>query len=365
LGGLLAQAAAYYVEANAAFRKLDGYRDELASLLNNLAYVYARQGHKNRALLLAHEALRINEETGNEYSTGLTLSALARIQRMWGNYPQAMAYGEEALDLFRELEDAHGTDLAYLHAAAAKRRLAKDNIERGWKLETAFQELEEARQFLDNALKVAREAGLEPDMPDLYAEQGRLYRLLGHIAYQLEGDARKGVTYFRQSKEYLERAFQTEASKVNKADIRQDLAEGCFLSGDDSAAQEQLQAAEDLIGPEHRIVPGQPAPKEELPNEYFRPLGKIERLRGDMAFAQEQFEAGLQHYTLAYAYFMRFSPEAVEKDKILESLYRHLRDLPVEHQQSLVEMVRRSIQQYDIGLGLDLLAGTLTDLLGV
>ena len=48
-------------------------------LLQSLAIVYAEQGRMAPARSLAHDALRINEEIGSEYSTGLTLVTLSRI----------------------------------------------------------------------------------------------------------------------------------------------------------------------------------------------------------------------------------------------------------------------------------------------
>ena len=116
---------------------------------------------------------------------------------------------------------------------------------------------------------------------------------------------------------------------------------------------------------EYRIVPGEKVPGDDLPHERFLPLGKVERLRGEMAFAQEQFEQGLRHYVLAYICFVRFSPDAVEKDNMLESLYNHLRDLPVELQQELVESVSAWTQQYDAVVDTSSFVQILKSLLGV
>jgi tetratricopeptide (TPR) repeat protein len=233
------------------------------------------------------------------------------------------------------------------------------------KLEEARQRLEEARHALDSALKVAEEAGLESDVWELHAEQGKVYRELGLIVSRLEGLA-KGTVYYRQSEDHLNRASGARGVVlVNRADILQDLAEERFRSGDYAVAQRRLQEVEELIGSEYRIVPGEHVPGSELPSQYFWPLGKVERLRGEMAFTQEQFEQGLQHYVLAYAYFVRFSPDAVQKDDMLESLYIHLRDLPIERQQALVESVRAWTQEHDIGVDVGSFVEILESLLGV
>jgi len=365
LGGMLAQAAAQYVEAQAAFRKLQDYPDELAMLLHGLAFAYAKQGRMALARPLAHEALRINEKMGNEYSTGLTLSTLSKIARMRGNYPQALAYGEEALALFRGLQDSHGTALAYLGIVQARRRMAKHELEKGRKLEKARQQLEDAHRDLDSALKVAKEAGLGSDIPVLQAEQGRVYRELGHVVSQLEG-LEKGLVCYRQSERQLRLALEvTGWGKVDRADTLQDLAEVLFFSGDEAAARQRLTEVEELMGPKHRIVPGEHVPGEEQPHEHYAPLRKVEMLRGQMAFAQGQLEEGLRHYVLAYAYLVHFSPDATEKDTMVEYLYNHLRGVPVERQQEALETVRVWVHQYDLGVGVVSFVQTLEDLLGV
>ena len=368
LGGLLAQATAQYVKAQAAFRKskdhLKDYWDEYAMLLNNLAFAYAKQGRMVLARPLAHEALRINEEMGHEYSTGLALSTLASIAQMRGNYSSAVTYGEEALTLFRELEDAHGTVLAYLSIAKARRRMAKHELEKGRKLEEARQRLEEARLSLNNALDIATRAELGSDLPVLYAEQGRVYRELGHITTRLEG-LDKGIVYYHRSEEQLHLALKVKGwGKIERADTLQDLAEVFFDIGDQKTAQEHLTQVEELIGPEYRIVPGEPESGKDLPREYFAPLGKVEMLRGQMSFEQGQLVKGLQHYILAYAYFVRFSPDAVEKDTMVEYLYNHLREAPVEQRRGALEDVRVWARLHSMGVDVEPFLEILGNLLG-
>ena len=365
-GGMLTQAASKYVDAGAAFRKLeDNPPDELAILLNNLALVYALQGHMALARPLAHEALRLNEKMGNEYSTGLTLVILAAIERMRGNYTEAVAYGEEALTLFRDLEDAHGMMLAHVRIGYAKRKMVKHKLEEGRKLEEVGRLLEEALTSLTRALEIAEEAGLESNIPDLLAEQGRIHRERGRLINRLEG-FEKGQVDYRQSERLFGKALKTKTwPVVDRANTLQDLAEILFLLGDDEAAEDRLAEVEALIGREHRLVPGEQAPPVELPTEYFAPLGKVEMTRGQISFARGQFTEGLRHFVLAYAYFVRFSPEAGEKDTLLEYLYTHLREFPIDRQRSLMVSVRTWVQEYDIGVDIYSFVQALESLIGV
>lgn len=364
LGGQLAQAAKHYVEAKAAFEKLEGYRDELAMLLNNLSLVYANQGRISLALPLAGDALRINEEMGSEYSTGLTLSTLAAIELMRGNYYDAVEDGKDALKLFRELDDPRGVAMSYIKISYAIRKMAKRDLKRPRKIEEARHDLEVAARDLDNALAMTEEKELESTMAVLYAEQGKVNRELGYAVSLLEG-TEKGMVFYRRSEEFFKRALEMNLGKVERANVLQDLAEGLFLSGDISAARRQLAEIEKLIGEDYRITPGRHLPGEELPGEYFWPLGKVERLRGDMAFEEGNLEEGLHHYLISYAYFVRFSPDAVEKDTLVDGLYARLRDVEVEKKRELVESMHTGAQQHDVGVDAGPFVKTLKDLLGV
>lgn len=369
LRGLLAQAAAQYVDAKAAFLKLEDnledYLDEYALLLNNLAFAYAKQGRMSLARPLAHEALRTTVDMGDDYSMGLALSTLSEIARIRGNYPQAVAYGEEALTLFRELEEAHGTAQAHRAIARARRWMAKHELEKGRKLDEARRQLEEARLSVESALDVAERAGLGSDVPELRAEQGRVYRDLGHVVSLLDG-LEKGLPYYRQSERQLREALETtELGPIDQADVLEDLAEVLFSSGDRAAAEQCLEEVETLMGPEYRIVPGAEMPPEELPHENFAPLGKVEMLRGQMAFARGELEEGLRHYVLAYAYFGRFSPDAREKDIMVEYLYNHLRGAPVERQRETLEAIRTWVSEHNLEVEVGPFVETQEALLGV
>ncbi|HET89580.1 MAG TPA: tetratricopeptide repeat protein, partial [Chloroflexi bacterium] len=366
-GGRLAQAAAQYVEACVAFRQLEDCPDELTMALNNLAIVYAERGQIDLARLVIHEAMRINEGLGTEYSTGLTLVISAAIARMRGNYAQAINYGEEALALFRELDDAHGMMWSYVRIGHAKRRMAKHELEKGRdkKLDDVRQLLEEAGQCAGRALKIAQEAGLESNQPMLLAEQGRTSREMGRLVAQIEG-VEKSQVHYHQSERLLREALGLKGwAAVERGDAMQDLAEVLFLVGDLDAAQQCLAEVEALIGSDYRIVPGGQPPPESLPTEYFAPLAKVEMTRGQIAFDQGDSEIGIQHYVLAYVYFMRFSPDALEKYALVEYLYKRLHSLPVERQRVLMELIRMWAAQHNLGVDIGPFMEILESLVGV
>lgn len=352
--GMLDQAVRYYKEANAAFRRSQAqpdepgsHQDELAMLLNNLSYVYAQQGQMGLARPLAQEALRINERMDNRYSAALTLSTLAAIERLRGAYPEAVDYGEQALKEFRELEDAYGIALSYHSLAAAIRKLAKRSIEEDRKLDEARSKLEQAERYLNDALKEASGSRSEALIPQLKAEQGKVYREMGRLASRLP-DMQHPSIHFRRSEECFREALQKATSPIEQADIRQDWAEALFAAGDYQAATQRLQEVRDLIAKRYQIEPGQLPQSNALAPQHFWIMGKVERLNGDIAFQMGLIEEGAEYYVLSHIYFMRFSTEALEVETVLQSMYRHLRQLPAQDQVRLLTHARQVANRYQM-----------------
>jgi tetratricopeptide (TPR) repeat protein len=368
---MLNRATEYYSHAKAAFRNLkeleELYLNEYVMLLNNIAFAYAQLGQMILARPLAHEALRLNEERGGEYSTGLTLSTLSQISRMRENYSQALDYGEEALKLFRDLGDFRGIALAYLGIAQAKRGKAKHEFEKGRSksLEEVRRLLEEARADLESAQQAVAGAEITALDAQLRAEQGRVSRELGRTISKMEG-ADKGAQYFSQSVQQLQSAANIEAWSIDeRADALQDLAETLFDLGDSKGALEKLGRIETLIGQEYLIIPGKQTPEASLPAQHFEPLGKMEMLRGQMAFAAGEWQEGLQHNILAYAYFMRFSLDAAKTATMVEYLYKHLQNLSIERQETLVRGAYTWINTHKLGDAVLELVEAISKLFGV
>ena len=355
LGGLLDQAVSHYVDGNAAFRKLENleaYSEEYTLLLQSLAIVYAEQGRMAPARSLAHEALRINEEIGSEFSTGLTLITLSGIARMRGNHQQALDYAEEALALFRAHGDARGLSLAHLASVQARRWKAKHELEkrRKSKLENVQQMFEEARVELENALPEAERENIGSVIPQLYAELGRIYRDSAQYSFEIE-DRERGFQYYRLAEIHLCTALEREGwNIVERADILHDLAEVLFALGEKKEADVCLEKIVAMIGEDYLIVPGQHVPEIGLHNEYFAPLGKVELMKEREAFKQKLWVEGVQHDVMAFAYFVHFSPEAVESENMLEPLYNQIQDVSVDDQREILAEVRDWADHTDFGV---------------
>lgn len=363
-GGQLRRAAEHYVAGNTAYRRLASYRDELAILLNNLAYAYARQGRFHLARPLASEALRINESMANDYTTGLTLSTFAAIEAMRGNFDDAIRYGQDARERFQRMEDPHGIVLSYLSLARAERKMAKGNIDMKRKLEDARSRLETAKGYLQRALEETERGGLTDDRGTVYAELGRVLREMGKVT-SLTGSPQEAEDFYQDSQHKLMLALEGDLAKVDRADVQQDLAELQAVQGAYQRAGDSLKEVEATVGAAYLIEPDRPAPKAMLPSEYFLPLGKAARLRGKMSFEQGQNEQALQQFVVAYAYFHRFSADTPEKDQMIDLVYDKLTGLDVQLQRNLVTQTREWAEHQDFRDDVKGFTDTLRDLTGI
>lgn len=354
-GERFVEATHYYSEALASFDSIEGHKDELAMLLNNISYVYARLGRFDRAVPLVDRALKANLELGSEYSTGLTYSTLAEIERMQGNYPTAIKNGIRALGLFNRVNDPWGKILALANIANAKRRLAKDAIQKELDLDEALTNITEARDHLNEALGLA-EKEFPARVKAIYGDLGKVNREMGRLALKGFGNEQP-TSLFRASESNLNKVLEEGQTQdlseknrrrreaiVNRADLMVDLAELYFHQNLIMESSQQLNTAEQSIGSSY-LIGEKKEPAQGLVSNYFLPLGKVERLRGEILFKQGQPEKGLKHAYLAYIYFRLFSEAATERQSVIDYLYRQLQDYSVEKRKSFIAGLEKDIEE--------------------
>jgi tetratricopeptide (TPR) repeat protein len=319
------------------------------------------------ARTIGHDALRINEETGNRYTMGLTLSTLSTIALLRGSYAKAIEYGQESLDIFQELEDTHGSLLAYLDLAKARRRWSKHELEKGraTKMPEIEQQLLTAQTIMEKALELAESAQMESHLVNLYAEQGRLFRDLGRVRARQEGLEAALSTYHKGVRAFRRALGSGKMGGADRAELLEDLGEIQFLSGDTEGAQACIDEGITLIPDTYRIE-GERKTGEPTEHEYYAALAKLEMLRGQMAFMERKNpEEGLYHYLRANIYFTRFSPMATGRDRLIEYVYQRLRRLSLEEQRDLLSSAERWLKERDLKTEAFSFLKTLHALLGV
>jgi len=326
--GMLSREVQHYVESLAAFRKEGQHQEEYVRLLNNLAYVHALQGRFRQARIVAHEALRLGEGAGYEYTRGLTLSVLSSIARMRDNYARAIEYGQEALELFNRVNDPHGILLARQASAKALRQQAQHETRMRRKPEEARKQLEAAETHLRAARRVLSTAGLGAQRyAGIYAELGRLERDLGDW-HAWQKDGAQATAHRQKAQKLLKQAVEDLRSFVERADTLHDLAEVQCAMGDVDAALKTLNQAEALIRSQHAFDSGQFPLPPDMPSEYLAPLGKVQWQRGRIALGNGEVDEAARHILLAYAYLRRFSEDAIQLEQLVDDVHAYLRSMP-------------------------------------
>lgn len=323
-----------------------GFQTLRADLTNDLSRVLGELGDLDEAQYQCQLGMAIRRARGFDYLRALSFNTMALIcSRNWLPL-KARVWAEEALSLFRQLDQPRGIGLALLQVAESYRRTVSLMIHESQLLraghgrgrlplspaaiQRADSDLRTAEAFLNEAEaifvkpKPAEEArppaaGEAKQVPELlrrievFAERAALYRewtvLRGEDATgekyrramadfdevirlsQPEGDEARDYTYFQL------------AAQINKAQL-------LHKAGKNDEAEASIGRADALIDERYRLRPGyaldvgEGAVKEVL----FRELGRIATLLASIELDREGDEAEIRQYMLAITYFQLYSP---------------------------------------------------------
>lgn len=169
----LNEAAQAYSHAAYYYRGIS-YQPGLAEAMNNLAYIYARQGRLEPARASCEEALNVRRELGDEYNIGLSLNTKGIIYERMDRPLTAIHNSEQALALFKEISNERGIILAEINLGRSCRRKARSS-EWGQKDE----DFNAGKEHLEDAIYRQRQLGASADMfyrIEAHNELGCLYR---------------------------------------------------------------------------------------------------------------------------------------------------------------------------------------------
>lgn len=352
-GGRYIEAAQHYGAAQTALNLLPEQRDELAMLLNNMAYVQARQGQFELALPLINRATKINETLGLLPSKGLTLSTLASINLLRGYYITAIKWAGQAKDIFNQVRDPWGQILSLQTMANAQRKQAKQALYHELELEEAQQKVLDARAELDEAIELASNRGFETQLWPLYADLGKVYRESARLAEKGLGREEANELY-RLSEQYLSEALRRiraepeeirRQTAADEAEIEVNLAELLYyFERSTEEAVKKLNTTRQMLEAEFSFTPENLLRHRAEAANYLIPMGKVERLLGEIWFASDK-AAGLQHLYRAYVYFNLFSVNAAEKQSIYDFLYRAMLETRLEERRQLIAGLKTFVDQ--------------------
>lgn len=355
-----------------------GLAEEMANTNDNMARVFALLGHEGRARVLSKEALDVRRRLGRKYRIALSLNSRAIVNVLFGDPEGGRRRAQEALDLFKELGGARGIGLASISLGYSLRQLGEAWEEDVDDLAHSEAFFEQAIGVLADAIRIFETEVQEPvRLVEAYNELGCVYRERAALARYVGREA-DVQDYVRAAETWLDKSIQM-ADKLNAyvlyADSCQDLALTFFQAGDVDRAEAELDRAEAVIPAPYKAVHrGAVIAEADLVEEFWQQMGKIELLRGHLAFEKDVrrggqasragLEEAITHYAFAATYFERFSERATGLRTTFTQLYDRFKRSQLEDLRYLQTTTLPALVEKH-GLDANRLAKFLEDTLGL
>jgi tetratricopeptide (TPR) repeat protein len=319
MGNLKKAESIYKYARKIAIEAEERDRDLIASLLNNLGYVYGIQKKYDIAENLCSEAADLWNNIGFTSQIGRVNISLGIFHRDRGNYEEAIKLFGQALVQASGSDDFEIIGLAYCHLAWAK-LIKWEEINRtailDWdetKKRDNFIDKElliEAKNDFDYCLTLSEERGLAELLPAILHQMSNVYWWLGW----LEDDGYKLIArnYNARSIEESEQRDNFRYaidSLVGNAEFDYDAGEYSKIPED----AEQLRTRYGRMEKEHSL--------------YF---GRMDRILGDIAYNRGEYDKALKYYTDALPEIQRLGGNGKYSTQMeLLRLERKLDKLPL------------------------------------
>jgi len=293
-----------------------GFKTLHAEVKNDLSRVLGELGALHQALTLCEAGLTVRNQYGFDYLSGLSNNTLSLINVRNGRPTRARYYAENALGIFRRLENLRGIGLALIQVAEARRRIwgltaneAHTDPFRQSKVDPEL--LDEVVPLLDEAEKIFSERfDRDARLVEVWIEKGCLYR---------DWAAFFGLDQARTEFEKSRQQFQQAMGLAKDQNYPQHYLSACtnlawlyghckLLKEADNMAQHALGSIESnyILNDQH------PLDVEKTTNVVnFRELSKISSLRALVLLPKTQDDAALlREYIFAITYLQLFSSYA-------------------------------------------------------
>ncbi|MFX1352845.1 MAG: tetratricopeptide repeat protein [Promethearchaeota archaeon] len=346
----LSEAAHSYREATKYYRRID-YQPRVAEAMNNLAYIYARQGKPDRALDPCNEALGLREGLGDEYPIGLSLNTKGIIYERLGFADTACDYSRKALQVFRDISNERGIVLAEINLG---RSLRRKGVTPEWRAPTDFRE---ALRFLRDAISLLEHWGKDREVfyeSEAYDELGCVYRdWVATIYEKWKRDPQRLVQYLRPAKENLEKARSlirrgetlAETSVFQYVDVTEHLA-GVYYWW----AKLESPPQEELWGQALELLEEAKRSTESIRDleEFPFLLGKIHYQHARIAREQGEAkrELAAKHYAKAAGLLEQYSLHLPELGETVADAADWLREVDsAEEAKRWIQMMKATLQE--------------------
>lgn len=308
----------------------------LADAEKNLAYVYGLLGRHREAVALCDDSIELFRKANNRYGEAFSLNTLGMIRTDMEHFYRGYIHSRDALRIFRRLAYERGIGLA-LHALgeATRKRATFEEYTFG-EAEKLFREAERyLQQIPDYLTEPLRLAYVQNELGCVYRDWASVRQRHGRDFTSLLNQARE------QLLAAADVGIDAPEWRMHRADCYEDLAHVEYIRGSEGHADllKWLDKAQDSVERQYQITEQGLPVIDEPAQGYWVMLGKVELLRGYVAFASGKekedlnqeadpdYKQAIQHYVFATAYFETFSPRAHELTITLDSVYDRLRKL--------------------------------------
>ncbi len=359
----LGEAVRSYSQAMLHYRSI-GYQAGLAEAMNNLAYIYARQGRLDQALASCEEALRIRQELGDEYNVALSLNTKGIVYERMDRPLTAIHNSEQALALFKEINNERGIILAEINLGRSYRRKAR-SPEWGQKNE----DFEVGRGHLEDAIYRQEQMGASAEMfyrIEAHNELGCLYRdWAATLVDKGIRDSSKLLEHLGEAESHLNRAIGLATQEgqiltrhaVQYADSLEDLARVYYWRGKlgfsvGSWAKQRgfdrpLQAMKSLLDEAKRLIEERLKEWEELRlivGKTHHQYARLAREEAEEESKRDKLDYVAKHYAWAAALLESYSFDAPELRKTVADACEWLCTLQPQEAKERVEQMHSTLK---------------------
>jgi tetratricopeptide (TPR) repeat protein len=335
-----------------------------ANTLNNLSWALAWLGRYQRAEFACKDALGMRQELGPLGPIAFSLNTLGLIQIKNDHPREGRGCCEQALEIFRDLEQPRGAGLARIALAEALRRMASELDPSG--LDRKRRLLHESRDHAREAVYIfTHEVKELTQLIQARIEQGCTYRDLAWVHSQAQEDEPGRRDLVEKGEDALRLAIQGGAEEPALRhlviDAQVNLAWLYAYVGWDARAEEELREAIERVPEEYHITPQQGLPDSELPQSFlWVQMGKAHLLLGELAIGRyrrctgeeclHHLEKAAQDYTLSLAYDELFAPRFRDMRRGMEHIYEALKKLNRREEfPAVYRGIDKAAEKYDLG----------------
>ncbi|TAH20951.1 MAG: hypothetical protein EAZ08_04380 [Cytophagales bacterium] len=158
-----------------------------ADALNNMSWVFFRQGKYDTALVYQEEALSIREKIKEDVGIASSYSMIGLLEAQKGNYANALSFHLRALKIRERLTDKKGMAISYKHIGNVYNNQKQYDL---------------AIDNYDKALKINQEIGDESQQASCLANLGNAYMLKKNFVFATDYMFRSLYLAEKQSDKY-------------------------------------------------------------------------------------------------------------------------------------------------------------------